>query len=313
MGLWDNFKETSKKVGKAVINTTSAGVKAVSDEIARREQEKNLKEKLLSNFTLDDMKAFVRKWGYDGPNPYEEDKEGRKHKVKLDRDAWFDYCMDFPLNKLKKYAENDRKLSYDARDEIAAINEYFGEQSSTAMPYVETKTPVEAAQPQMEVNVRSSTPVNIEIKPQTAEFDEILNAIRNEYEYTIRDQFFRDEDAFNDNLTTFLKTRFGNRFGIENTRRRHGDTGDILINGKYVLEQKYADNPSTLNQGLGEVKRYKAKRYSGIAFVILDTGKITSQVLEYKKYYEEEGAKVIIIRGQGERRKSKPKFFVGKI
>lgn len=313
MGLWDKVKEASKKVGKAVVNTTSAEVKAISEEVARREEERRLKKNLLSNFTLDDMKAFVKKWGYNGPNPYEEDEEGKKHKVKLDRDDWFDYCMDFSMEKLKKYAEGDRRLSYEARDEINAINDYLGKPSSTAVSQSAPATSVENTQSQMEINVKSTTPVNIEIKPQTAEFDEILNAIRNEYEDTIRDQFFRDEDAFNDNLATFLKTKFGNRFSIENTRRLRGDTGDILINGKYVLEQKYADNPSTLIQGLSEVKRYKAKRYPGIAFVILDTGKITSQVLEYKKYYEEEGAKVLIIRGQGERKKSKPKFFVGKM
>ncbi|MEM0142846.1 MAG: hypothetical protein QXL94_02675, partial [Candidatus Parvarchaeum sp.] len=261
----------------------------------------------------DDMEAFTKKWGYGGPDQYKEDEEGRKRKVKLDRDDWFDYCMGFPIEKLKKYAEGDRRLSYEARDAINAINDYFGQPSSTAVTRTAPSTSVEDTQPQMEVNVKSTTPINIEIKPQTPEFEEILNAIRNEYEDTIRDQFFRDEDAFNDNLATFLKTKFGNRFGIDNTRRRHGDTGDILINGKYVLEQKYADNPSTLNQGLAEVKRYKAKRYPGIAFVILDTGKITPQVLEYKKYYEEEGAKVIIIRGQGERKKSKSKFFVGKM
>ncbi len=151
--------------------------------------------------------------------------------------------MDFSLDKLKKYAEGDRRLSYEARDEINAINDYLGKSSTVAMPQSAPVSSVEAIQPQMEVNVKSATPVNIEIKPQTTEFDEIFNAIRNEYLDTIRDQFFRDEDAFNDNLATFLKTRFGNRFGIENIRRRHGDSGDILINGKYVLEQKYADNP----------------------------------------------------------------------
>ncbi|MGC8730605.1 MAG: hypothetical protein ACP5RP_04480 [Candidatus Micrarchaeia archaeon] len=310
MGFLDNLKETSKKIGKTIVDAASTGVKNVSDEIARREQEKNLKERLLSNFTLDDMKAFVKKWGYNGPNPYEEDEEGRKHKVKLDRDDWFDYCMDFSLDKLKSYAQSDKRLSYEAKDIITAIDEWEGklsrEQTAPAPRPAQSQT-------QMEVNVKSTTPVNIEIKTQTpSEFDEILNAISTEYENTIRDQFFRDENAFNDNLATFLKTKFGDRFMIENTRRLHGDTGDILINGKYVLEQKYADNVSTLNQGLGELKRYKAKRYPGIAFVILDMGKITPQVLEYKKYYEEEGAKVIIIRGQGERKKPKQRFFVEK-
>ena len=216
--------------------------------------------------------------------------------------------MGLSLDKLKKYAERDKRLNYELRDTIVAINEWIKSSQTASKQILPTQN-----QTQMEVNEETKTPANIEIKPQTAEFDEILNAIRNEYGDTIRDQFFRDEDAFNDNLTTFLKTKFGNRFIIENTRRRHGDVGDIFINGKYVLEQKFADNPGTLNQGLGEVKRYKEKRYQGIAFVILDVGKITPQVLEYKKYYEEEGAKVIIIRGQGARKKQRPKFFVSKM
>lgn len=307
MGLWDKVKDTGKKVGSAVVNTTSAGMKAVSDEMERRRQEKDFKQRLLSNYSLDDMKTICKFYGFNGPDPYEEDDNGRKHKVKLDREDWFDYCMELSLEKLVKYAERDRRLSYEIKDVITEIKEWQGKPSGST-PYSEPVAP-----PHTEVNIKSDTPVNIEIKPQTSEFDEILNAIRNDYEDTIRDQFFRDEDAFNDNLVTFLKTIFKNKFGIENTRRRHGDTGDILINGKYVLEQKYADNPGTLNQGLGEMKRYKAKRYPGIAFVILDTGKITPQVLEYKRYYEEEGAKVIIIRGQGARKKLKPKYFVGRV
>ncbi len=250
------------------------------------------------------MKSICKFYGYAGPDSYEEDENGKKHKVKLERKDWFDYCMTLSLDKLKKYAERDRRLNYEARDVINEINESIGKPS---------KPQPEPTQPAVEVNVKSTTPINIEIKPSTPEFEEILNAIKNEYEDTIRDQFFRDEDAFNDNLTTFLKTKFGARFGIENTRRFHRDTGDIFINGKYVLEQKYADNPGTLNQGLYELKKYKEKRYTGIAFVILDIGKITPQVLQFKKYYEEEGAKVIIIRGQGERKKQKPKFFIGKM
>lgn len=308
MGFLDKLKETGKKVGKTVVDTASSGIKNVSEEVARREQEKRLKERLLSNFTLDDMKAFCKKWGYSGPNPYEE---GRKGKVKLDRAAWFDYCLDISLHKLKSYAQNDKILSYEAKDIINEIDDFEGKPSSAQV--LPASQSVQNNQTQMEVNVKSNNPVNIEIKTQAqSEFDEILNAISTEYENTIRDQFFRDENAFNDNLATFLKTKFGNRFTIENTRRLHGDTGDILINGKYVLEQKYADNISTLNQGLGELKRYRAKGYPGIAFVILDVSKITPQVLEYKKYYEEEGAKVLIIRGQGERKKPRQKFFIEK-
>ena len=308
MSILDTIKETGKKVGKGIANTTSAGLNAVSEGIAKREQEKKFKYDLLNDFSIDDMKAICRFYGYLGPTNYEDDENGRRHKIRLERSNWFNYCMGLSLDKLKKYAERDRRLSYELRDTITAINEWVGNSQMLGQRPLPIQT-----QTQMEVNVKTATPVNIEIKPQTAEFDEILNAIRNEYEDTIRDQFFRDEDAFNDNLATFLKTKFRNRFRIENTRRRHGDTGDILINGKYVLEQKYADNPGTLNQGLGEVKRYKAKMYLGIAFVILDIGRITPQVLEYKKYYEEEGAKVIIIRGQGARKKQKPKFFISKM
>jgi len=309
MGLWDNVKEASKKVSKGIVDTASAGMKAVSDEIARREQEKRFKKDLLTNFTLNDMKAIINFYGFSGPDPYEEDENGRRHKRKLEREDYYDFCMGLTLDKLKKYAERDRRLSYEVRDVISAINEWTGKPSTASSP---TTQPA-AAQTQMEVNVKSATPVNIEIKPQISEFEEILNAIKNEYEDTIRDQFFRDEDAFNDNLATFLKTKFGNRFSIENTRRLHRDTGDIFINGKYVLEQKYADNTGTLDKGLSELERYREKRYSGVAVVILDTGKITSQVLQYKRWYEERGAKVLILSGKGERKKQKPKFFVGKM
>jgi hypothetical protein len=96
---------------------------------------------------------------------------------------------------------------------------------------------------------------------------------------------------------------------IENTRRLYRDSGDIFINGKYVLELKFADNEGTLNKGLQESLRYKEKNYPGVAFIILDIGQMQGKLAQYQRGYERDDAKVIILSGKGARKKVKKTFI----
>jgi len=300
MSLWDKVKET----GKAVKDTAAKGVKTISDEMARQAEEKRLKEGLLSTFWLEDMKGLCKQYGYSGPSPYEVDFDtGRKHKVKLEREDWFKYCMGLSLDKLKKYAERNRRISQDAREVLTEIDEKQREAFSQVDAIYEESQ-------KMSMTENPSTGQTSQVVSVSSDFEEILSAIRTNYEDAIRDQEFNDEDQFNDNLVSYLRAKFGDKHRIENTRKLHRDTGDIFIDGKYVLELKYADNKGTLDTGLQETKRYKEKNYPGVAVIILDVGALTGALSQYKRWYEEDGAKVLILRGKGERKKVKKRYFV---
>lgn len=302
MGIWDKVKETSKTIGQKA----GHGVKVISDELARRQEEARLKDKLLGDFSLADLKGFCKFYGYSDPDPTYEDANGRTRHRKPDRGDWFDLCKNKSIDKLKKYAEKDRRISQDARDTLIEISKFQAVTTATSQKDMVREESKESAVAQINtVAEQQKTSV-------LSSFDEILSVIENNYENAIRDQFFTDEDQFNDNLVSYLRAKFGDKYRIENTRKLHRDNGDIFIDGKYVLELKYADSIGTLDKGATEAKRYKEKGYPGVAFVILDVGKLTSSLAQYKRWYEDEGAKVIILRGKGERKKPKKIVFIEK-
>lgn len=301
MGILDALGDVAKKGGQLAKNSIDAAV----TKMQQMQEVRRLKSELLSNFRLDDMKAFCKQWGYEGPDPYYEDENGRKHKGKLDRDDWFGYCMDFSLDKIKKYAEGDRRISQDARDVLMEIEDkQKGFQSQEKTTYEDVQKVNTVEKPLInQIGQTVSVPSG---------FEEILSVIRTKYEDAIRDAFFTGEDQFNDHLVGYLRAKFEDKHRIEDTHKLHRDTGDIFIDGKYVLELKYADSIGTLDKGTTEAKRYKEKGYPGVAIIILDIGKLTGSLPQYKRWYEEEGAKVIILRGKGERRKPKIRMFVEK-
>ncbi len=300
MGIWNKVKET----GKVIKDTAKEKAKSISDELARQAEERRNKEKLLSNFYLEDMKGICKQYGYSGPDPYEEDENGKRHKITLEREDWFRYCMTLSLDKLKKYAEKDRRISQDVRDTLIRIDEAQKESTISSQKETVYERPQEVStieKPLVETSQAVSIP---------SDFEEILSTIRTKYEDAIRDAFFTGEDQFNDHLVGYLRAKFEDKHRIEDTHKLHRDTGDIFIDGKYVLELKYADSIGTLDKGATEAKRYKEKGYPGVAIIILDIGKLTGSLPQYKRWYEEEGAKVIILRGKGERKSVKKRYFV---
>ena len=85
---------------------------------------------------------------------------------------------------------------------------------------------------------------------------------------------------------------------------------DLLLDGKYALELKYADNTGTLDKGVREVKDY-LRHTSYIAVIMFDVGKLNPETLDkYRRYYEEERARVIILQGRGGRRKKKKGVYI---
>ena len=299
MSFWDKVKDTGKAIGEKA----GKGAKAISDEIARRQEEARLKEKLLSDFSGEDLKDFCKFYGYEGPDPTYEDDNGRKRVRKLDRADWVDYCMDKSIDKLKKYAEKNRQISQDSRETLIEITKFQTGTSTTIQnTYNEPKQTIKS---ETDINEAKISPINTATNP---EFTEILSYIETKYQKIINDATFSDEDGFTDNLVTSLRSAFP-EMQIENTRRLHRDTGDIFVNGKYVFELKYADNEGTLNKGLQEAIRYKEKNYPGVAFILLDIGEMQGRLTQYKRWYEGNNAKVIILSGKGQRKKPKKTFI----
>lgn len=128
-------------------------------------------------------------------------------------------------------------------------------------------------------------------------FEELCRFIKDEYPDHISKTGVRDEDEFNTSLVSSLKGRVGVD-AIDDSRRRHRQ-GDIAAYGNYVFELKYAKKEGTLSRGLTELKRYKAmENYKKICVVILDVQKIPDAIDEHRRYYENEGARVIVIKGK---------------
>lgn len=296
MGLWDKVKDTGKAIGEKA----GQGAKAISDEIARRQEEARLKDKLLSDFSGEDLKGFCKFYGYSGPDPYEEDDNGRRKKRALDRSDWYNYCMDKSIDKLKKYAEKNRQISQDARETLIEIDKFQGRDTARQNTYDEPRTNIEKeTKPDMN---------NVNPTQDNPNFSKLLSYIETTYQKIINDATFSDEDGFTDNLVSSLRSAFPD-MQIENTRRLHRDTGDIFVDSKYVFELKYADNEGTLNKGLQEAIRYKEKNYPGVAFIILDIGEMQGRLSQYKRWYERDGANVIILSGKGERKKPKKTYI----
>ncbi|MCL4362896.1 hypothetical protein M1439_00415 [Candidatus Marsarchaeota archaeon] len=300
MGLWDKVKETGKTIGQKA----GQGAKAISDEIARRQEEGRLKDKLLSNFSIEDLKGFCKFYGYSKPDPTYEDENGRTRHRKPDREDWVDLCKEKSIDKLRKYAAKNRQLSQDARETLIEIDRFQEGTVKSDTTYTEPKAMTED-----KTDVNNSKPNTSDLAAiPDFEFSQLLSYIEIKYQKIINDATFSDEDGFTDNLVSSLRSAFP-EMQIENTRRLHRDTGDIFVNGKYVFELKYADNEGTLNKGLQEAIRYKEKNYPGVAFIILDIGEMQGRLTQYKRWYEGNNAKVIILAGKGERKRPKKTYI----
>ena len=102
-------------------------------------------------------------------------------------------------------------------------------------------------------------------------------------------------------MIVFLRSKLPNR--VEEEIKTPKGTVDILIDNKYTLELKYADNRGTLEKGVAEVRRY-SEIFNHVAVIILDVNRLSPSTLhDYKKYYEQDNAEVIILRGRGGRKK----------
>ena len=180
MGLWDDVKDSASNAIKKTAAATSNVVKQAKENYEENQRRRKWKYSMLDKFSFPQMKQLCHDYG-DEPSPFEENDEGKRIRRKLDRDIYQDFAMDnVPSNYIKKFADEHRI-------DVPSFTEKETEKSTPDRPasHVVTK----------------SIPTK-ETSPQHSEFEEILDAIKNDYEDTIRDQFFTDEDQFNDNLVS---------------------------------------------------------------------------------------------------------------
>jgi len=266
MGFLKKIGESVKKTGKTIVKE----VKATSETI-------RTKKRILNKFEMKDLKKLCKAYGIGKPSSYQEDlMTGERRKIRLTRKDYINYIMfRLGLNQIEDYCNRHRidirNIEREKERKIKKIKK-----------------------PKEEITERK-----IKRKP---EFDDILNIIKNDFQDLILSTKFINESEFRKQLAMFLKMNFKNKKIEEECRSSRGRL-DILIDRKYVLELKYADNKGTLDKGISEVTRYREK-FDCIAVVILDTNKLRfSTIREYESYYEKLGAQVIILRGRGSRKK----------
>lgn len=275
MGIVNSLK---KKISQSIDN--------VRDTREQHRQEVESKQEALKFYTIKDMKDVCNQYGVGQPPEYHTDIiSGKKIKNKMDRDEYVNFIVKkIPIQYILSYADGHRiRVPMEARP----INTNKTESSHSPAPQRIPEVPSDP------------NPIRTELEDKSS-FEVILNYIRKHFSNDTRDQFFRNEDGFNTALVSSLRSAFRSTFDIQDRRAKRDGSGDIVINGKYVLELKYVNNRSTMNNGFKEIKTYK-QRYERICMVLLDVGEIQGLAQEYERDYRDEGVEVITLQGNSRR------------
>ena len=133
----------------------------------------------------------------------------------------------------------------------------------------------------------------------------IISLLERNFQSIVKNVNFENEKHFKKELIMFLELNLPANITIKSEVRTKFGVVDILVDGNYILELKYADNKNTLDRGIAEVIRYKKFRRTVIV-VLLDVRVLDRNIItRYRDYYKEVGAEVIIIRAKGQRKRGK--------
>jgi len=284
MGFFDKLAGSVKETGKNI-----------SQELKRRQELYNTKQRILDRFDLDDLKKICRAYGVQEPQGIQENIfTGQKSRYKVTRDDYINKVINnLSLEQIKNFSDKHKIKIWDIIKEhekasildIQKVDSLINPSSQSNV-----STPIS---PEKEVTT-------IDIKKQS-EFEAILESIENDFE----PEDVRDENDFEKQLTQFLKIKYPDRV------KRQVDTPkgkiDILIDDRYVIELKIADSKIKLRDLVGQVTSYK-KVYCDIAIALLDVGKLSrSEIKEYVDDYEQIGVKTIVLEGLLKKRKRRQK------
>ncbi len=292
MGL---LKNMGKVVGRAIAQTGKATAAAIKKKTLQNRVEKMI----LDRFKTEQLKRFIKEYDLPGPELPE--------RGYFKKEDYVNYAYhNFRLKTVIQWAQR-HKIP------IKDIMEYYiKEMEKIDRQYGKGKDVEEADEVQEveEIEVHSEdfvAPSRIETlsvessDPELQEFREILSKIETVFGENVKNTKITDEREFQNLLNMFLKSSFPSKKIAQHVDWR----ADILIDDKYALELKYADNRGTLDKGIREIKDYK-KHTPYVGMIILDVGRLNSEVLEnYITYYQEEGAEVVVVRGIGGRKRRK--------
>ena len=264
-----------KKVGESIKKTA----KTIGEEIKTRQEISKTKRRILNKFEMKDLKRICKDYGIGEPSKYEEDFiTGERRKRTVTREHYINRIMSrLSLEQIKNFADKHRIDTWDI--------------------VKEEKKPIRRSE-EIKEQPKEKKVTKIEIKRQS-EFDSILEDIENEFE----PEECRNEEDFEKQLVQYLKYKLPNSVKRQVTTRK--GTIDLVIDNKYAIELKIADNRSKLRDTKGQIHDY-LKVFNELAVIILDVGKLRrSEIKEYVDDYQELGAKVIVLEGVLKRRKGK--------
>jgi len=133
----------------------------------------------------------------------------------------------------------------------------------------------------------------------------IISLLERNFQSIVKNVNFENEKHFKKELIMFLELNLPANITIKSEVKTKFGVVDILVDGNYILELKYADNKNTLDRGIAEVIRYKKFRRTVIV-VLLDVRVLDRNIItRYRDYYKEAGAEVIVIRAKGQRKRGK--------
>lgn len=272
MSVFDKLAESIKKAGKNI-----------AEEIKKRQEIAQTKKRILNRFEMRDLKDICRVYGIGEPAPYQIDiLTGEKRR--RTREDYVERIMEkLTLDQIKNFCYK-RKIK---------IEDILKEES-----FKSTQTIEEANSPQLvEEQVFKK-------RQKLSEFDSILNSISKEFE----PEDVRDESEFEKQLFQFLKIRYPERA----KRQVNTPKGkiDIVIDDRYAIELKIADNKGKLRDLVGQLYSYK-KVYDHVAVILLDVGKMGYEdIKEFIEDYEKIGVKTIILRGTLKRKNRREKKII---
>jgi hypothetical protein len=250
--------------------------KNISDNIIRDQEIRATKNQILDLFMVDDLKKICYDYGIGKPSPYEVDNfTGQRRKIDLRKRDYVHYVA----NRLTI----EQVINFCRKNRISIPSELYANATKLDAPITYEKQ-------------------NEEIVSDSDEFELILDYI--EHEFKPSKLNVRDERDFENVLFNILENHYPGR--IESQVKTANGKIDIVIDTKYGIELKLADNVGVLRNLIGQIIFYK-KDYDRVAIVLLVDNNIIPEI-EIKKYLEEYnnyGVRTIIKEGSIRRQKQK--------
>ena len=294
MGMFSNLRKNVKSAVEKTATGIKKGTESVQKQLKRNQDYKRLKEMLLKNATLSDLKKICKEFGVAEPSMYYKDPFSGKRTKKRDtpKTVYLRHVIkNVDLDKLIEFFRKRRVNVSEILSEKSKIDEEFSKPSK------------------YEANGKESDEfTQIEItKKKVNDLDLILEKIDKEFDF----DRIRDENELEGLIAQFLKICFKDK-KIDRQYKTDKGTFDIVIDGKYGVEIKIAENSKIIENLIGQLIKYvKFFGKNKVAVIVLKTPKTNINVLEeYAEYYENTGAKVLILdKGTLKRRKSNVKTF----